>query len=260
MGLFSFIGSACRAVGRAVGRGMEWFGEKTGWEGLEKAGRDLQDRCAETAHFTGQTRSYDRDTASVEQTQNIAEILSGFSLGLKGQAETIERQTKQYVEGYFDAMIKLLENSLGPCAAVRNLNSQKRLVVQGIGGQIAGTVSRRASLADSECEGILRMSAGSEKERKMDAFGRKVIQEGLDSLSAALERSLDSVVNSVWEEMDTLAEDRRRELENVARQLNTVMNRRMKDTESTEETMLLPAKRLAALDLALDLVEEREAA
>ena len=94
----------------------------------------------------------------------------------------------------------------------------------------------------------------------MEAFGKKVIQEGLDRLSATLEQSMDSVVASVCEEMDTLAEDRKRELENVTRQLKTVMDKRMKDTASTEETMLLPAQKLAALNLAIDLVEEREIA
>ena len=258
--MFGFIGKAVRAVGRAIGRGVEIVGEKTGFKPLEDLGRGIQDICRETSVRTGQSASYDRDTASEAQTVNVADILSSFSLGLKGQATTIEQQSKQYVEDYFDGMIQGMESALGDCAATRNLKSQKRLIVQSIDGQLSNVLARRVALTDSECLAILSLQPGTEKERKMDAFGRKVIQEGLNNLASALETSLTSASESVTEELDAAATEQRQDLERLIEQLNAVTEKRMKDSGNAEEAMLSLANKLTACDLALKLMEEQEIA
>ena len=187
----------------------------------------------------------------------MKDVLSGFSLGLKGQATTIEQRSKQYVEDYFDGMIRGMKSALGDCAATRNLKSQKRLIVRSIDGQLSNVLARRVALTDSECLKILSLQPGSAKTRKMNAFGRKVIQEGLDNLASTLETSLTSASESVTEELDAVATEQRQDLERLIAQLNAVTEKREKDSGNVEEAMLSLANKLTACDLALDLMKEQ---
>lgn len=237
---------------RKVGKVMKGVGAVVGSDTLYNKGNDWR--------YAGRTSSYDRYTASEVQTVNVADVLSGFSLGLKGQVATIERQSKQYVEDYFDGMIQGMESALGDCAATRNLKSQKRLIVQSIDGQLSNVLARRVALTDSECLAILSLQPGFEKERKMDDFGRKVIQEGLDNLASALETSLTSASESITEELDAAAEEQRNGLERLIAQLNAITEKRTKDSGIAEEAMLSLANKMTACDLALELMEEQETA
>ena len=58
MGLLS---SFCRAVGRAVGRGVETVGKIIHSEKTQEVGRKIQDACRETAVSTGRQREYDQE-------------------------------------------------------------------------------------------------------------------------------------------------------------------------------------------------------
>ena len=240
---------------RRVGKVMKGVGAVVGSDTLYNKGNDWRN--------AGRTSSYDRYTASEAQTVNVADALSGFSIGLKGQATVIEQQSKQCVEDYFDDMIGVvqeMESALGNCAATRNLKSQKRLIVQSIDGQLSNVLARRVALTDSECLAILSLQPGFEKERKMNDFGRKVIQEGLDNLASALEKSLTSASESVVEELDAAATEQRQDLERLIEQLNAVTEKRTKDSGNVEEAMLPLANKLTACDLALELMGEQEIA
>ena len=78
-----WFGERLRSVGRTIGRGVERFGQVTGIKSIENAGRKIQDICQETSRRTGSSREYDQDTATVDETAHIAEILSSFSSGLR---------------------------------------------------------------------------------------------------------------------------------------------------------------------------------
>lgn len=254
-----FFGGLIRGFGRALGRGVEWLGEKTGISFLESAGQAIQDACRTTSQRTGQTRGYDQNTATEGETAKIADILSGFSSGLKGQAKMIEQQSKQEVESYFNQLTASMKTALGDVAAVRNIQSQKQLIVQGIDGKLTNVLAQRVSLADQECLNILKMRAGAEKEQKMEMFGRKVINEGLASLCNSLESAFSSVCRSIEEEINALAEQEKKDLQSLADQLREISNKRMKNASSKEETMLLPAQTLAASELILELVNGKGA-
>ena len=49
------------------------------------------------------------------------------------------------------------------------------------------------------------MPAGTEKEKAMNDFGHKVIQEGLDALEKSVSKSLDTVSDMIAEELDGMA-------------------------------------------------------
>lgn len=258
MGLFSWVGDCVRAAGRAAGRGIEKVGEKLHSEKLQKIGRDIQDICRETSRKTGKTNEYDQETASERETKLMADILAGFSKGLEEQAVTLETGAKEQIESYFDGIIVAIEGVSGRCATTTNLRISKRTILGTIPGSLSTHLATRVALSDKECCQILKMQKGAEKERKMGAFGRKVIREGLSNLCKRIDAALDQVSSTISEECDSLAAQQRKELENFKAQVEETMASLSRDETSTEETILEPAKKLATGELVLD-VWNREA-
>ena len=253
MGLLS---SFCRAVGRAVGRGVETVGKILHSEKTQEVGRNIQNACRKTASDTGRQHEYDQDTATERETQQIADILSSFSLGLNSQAGSIEVMAQQTVEQYFDNLTAAIQGVMGNNAMVRTLKSQKNIISSNIPGKLRDVLAKRVALTDSECSRILKMPAGTEKEKAMNDFGHKVIREGLDALEKSVSKSLDTVSDMVAEELDGMAKQQKLDLENFAAQLQDVLKHQGDSTSDRENGMLAPAERLSASEMVLDLLEE----
>ena len=104
-----------RAIGRAIGRGVETVGKIIHSEKTQEVGRKIQDACRETAVSTGRQREYDQDTATERETRQIADILSSFSLGLNSQAGSIEVMAQQTVKQYFDNLTAAIQGGEAGC-------------------------------------------------------------------------------------------------------------------------------------------------
>lgn len=249
MGLFKKLGSA-------FGGFVEKIGKLTGNTTIEKAGQKIKDACSETSRRTGETREYDRDTASERETERVADILSGFSLGLQKQANSLENEATSRVEQYFDIIITALQEVIGDTAAVRSLKFQKTVITRNIHGKLGEVLSRRVSLTDNECLKILNIPKGQEKERAMNRFGQKVIGEGLNSLADSVSQSLDAVNQAVTDELNDLSAQQKHALEAMSAKLQQMMNKNSGDTNARESGMLEPANTLSASELVVDLLKE----
>ena len=252
MGFFSSIG---RAIGRAAGRVVEGVGKLVHNEKIQEVGRDIQNACRKTASDTGRQHEYNQDTATERETQQIADILSSFSLGLNSQAGSIEVMAQQTVEQYFDNLTAAIQGVMGNNAMVRSLKLQKKIISSNIPGKLRDVLAKRVALTDSECSKILKMPAGREKEKAMDDFGHKVIGEGLAALEKSVSKSLDTVSDMVTQELDETAKQQKLEFENFAAQLQDVLKHQDDSTSDRESGMLAPAERMSASEMVLDLLE-----
>ena len=114
---------ALKDLVRGLGKCIEWFGDKTRIYPIEKLGKWIQDACHETSKQVSQTRSYDQNTATVDETEQIAEMLSKFSRSLHTQASDLENAARQRIDGFFDSIIGVLDGLIeGPI--IRNLKAQ----------------------------------------------------------------------------------------------------------------------------------------
>lgn len=250
-----FFGSIFRAAGRGLGKVVSWVGEKTGIDAIREAGDNIQYACRETSHRTGSSREYDRDYASVDQTANMADILAGFSTGLYGQGQMIEQVAKKDIEAYFDQLYIALDSVLGK-GALKTLNLQKQLVLGSIDGSFNDVLTRRVSLADSECLNILKMPQGFAKEKEMNAFGVKIINEGIENLCANIQKSVEAIRTDMAAELSDMVETQRRSLKEYEDKAKEVFEKRQSDIESSEAEIFFPAKKLAAAELLLDMMHE----
>lgn len=253
-----WFGDAFRAAGRWVGRKVEEIGEKTGIEPIRTAGQKIQDACRETSRSTGSTKEYDLDTATVDETAHIAEILSGFSYGLQGQGRTIEQSTKKYIGDYFDQLYSSMNAVLGANATVKNLMLQKQLIINTIDGSFNNVLSTRVSLTDSECLSILKLPKGSAKEKQMNAFGEKVINEGIEKLCANVQKSVEAIRQETESELGGMVEQQQKLIEDFSRHINELADKRKKDITESESEILWPSQKLAAGELLLELLQNGE--
>lgn len=244
-----------KKIGRGLGKGLSWIGEKTHIGVLEDAGRAIQDACRETSRKTGASKEYNRDTATIDQTAYVAEILAGFSVGLKSDGARIEAMAKRDVEDFFDKLYKDLNPVFESKSTLRALILQKTMVLDSIDGCFNEIMSRRVSLSDPECLEILKLPKGPEKEKKMEAFGNKVINEGLDRLCESVKKATESIRNETNEELNDTVQAQQKALKNIARQIEDVIRKRQQDANDKESSILFPSQKLAASELILNLMQ-----
>lgn len=249
MGLFKKLGSA-------IGKAASKIGERIGWTGLEIWGDNLQEKCRETSKAVSKTQRYDENSAGADQVSHLAEILSTFSSGLKAQGDLIEKAAKSEVENYFEKLFIVMDTTLDDKRVLKNLRSKKNMALSGIDNTFVSILARRVSLSDQECLSILKTPQGKKKEQAMDQFGRKVIQEGLENLCQNLDGIFREITSDLGEELNGLLDEQRKELEQYIHQLEQIELRRKDDAENTEQAMLIPAKALAAAELAIDTLNE----
>lgn len=244
-----------RALGRKIGRAVEWVGEKTGIWAIESTGMKIQNACQETSRRTGASKEFDQATATLDQTAHMAEILSGFSTGLRAHGALIEQTARKYIEEYFDNLNSCIAEIFGRGKLLRNLTLQKQLVLSSIDGSFNEVMTRRVSLSDTECLSILKLPKGLDKEKKMEAFENKVINEGLDQLCKKVKNSVESIRNETGDELNDIVHEKQNFLEDIAHQIEEVTKKRQSDADDKESSILLPSQKLAASELLLNLVQ-----
>lgn len=256
MGFFSFVGNCFKAVGRGFGKVVEKVGEVTGVWAIESAGMDIQNACQKTSKKTGEMDEFDQNYATVEETVNVAKVLSDFSGSMHDRAKTVEQSAKGCVENYFAQLYDALDKTLEDKQALQNLNVQKQVVLKIIDGSFNDVLSSRVSLSDTECQEILKMRKGIVKEQKMRSFGSRVIEEGLDRLCERVKQSVTEICSGLDEELSAMVAQHQKDLDDFSNKLDELANKRQNNIDSSEDDMLIPAKKLVASELVLGLIQE----
>lgn len=251
--MMSFLGS----VGRVIGRGVENVGRILHSETLQNVGRGIQDACSETARKTGNTREYDSETASFEETQSMATILANFHDTLKPQTSNLEKECREAIDNYFSDLIISLSKALDNDRVIKKLSNRKRTVTRSIGNTFGNVLSKRVSLSDSECKKILEMPRGQGKESAMSSFGKKVIIEGRSLLCKNIAESIAELNEEISEEIDGVLERQTIGVKDVVRQLEELLIHRTSNVQDTETALLTCAKKLSAVELSLNVLEAK---
>jgi hypothetical protein len=105
--------------------------------------------------------------------------------------DTIENQSLEKNNEYFNYLIKEVKKINETTDAninIQRVEKYQRDIESKIKGNLRNYLSKRVSLDDKECLKILKMEAGKNKEKRMNQFGKKVIQEALEKLSNEIDR------------------------------------------------------------------------
>lgn len=246
MGFFSFIGGL---VGRAVEAVGDKIGDLTGWYGIGDAGRAIQDACSESISSES---SYDSSTASVSTAERLSEVLADFSEKQLNHSEELEKRCIKIVEEYCDALIQFLEESsniVKDASGLRRIRNSRTRIKKTISGGIKEPLAKRMSLDDAECLEILKMDAGNAKKNKMEKFCSKVIQEALSNLSSKVREALDDQTEGVETYFMDYAEAKEREVENIRKQYDAMLQEGTLEEENIEKGCLNPLLTRKAAEL-----------
>lgn len=206
------IGSFLRGVGRAIGKGVEFVGDLTGIDGLSRAGRSIQEFCAERV---AEEKSYDKNEDSIHMTDRLNEILVAFSDGYYRDADRIEKNCIKLLEKYYDELINIIEDGSHQAfntANLKALKAGKKRIPKMVMGSIKNPLAKRMSLDDSECLSILKMDSGAEKKRAMTRFTNKVINEALSNLSQNVKAVLNEQCDDIQEYLTDVLEEQEKSI------------------------------------------------
>lgn len=206
MGIFGSIG---RAIGRGIGTFVEVVGEVIGSETVENWGRNIKSACEDISRNAGETDSYNKEQARLEETKKINMILTEFSLKLEKKADEIENIAIDQSNVYFKQLIKELNSSKFDTGI--NISRIKRTMARvdkKIKGNLKVYISKRVSIDDSECLEILKLQAGHKKEDEMKKFSEKILRQGLNNLvkdiKEVIKEQSDIVTEIIEERLDDI--------------------------------------------------------
>lgn len=248
MGLF-------KAIGRAIGKGVEKVGDFFGSEKISNAGRKIQDACAEKI---ASEKSYDKREANLYTTDRLNEILVSFSEGYFQQATSIENTCIRIVEEYYDKLISMIENAPGVTynkANLKALKNSKNRISKSIIGGIKDPLAKRMSIDDSECLSILKMDSGSEKKQAMTKFTQKVIREALNNLSKNVGESLNDQTDDIQDYLNNISEEQEKEMRTLKGYFDKMIGDSELEQSDKEKSCVLPVVTLEASELVCEILK-----
>lgn len=163
----------------------------------------------------GSTSSYDSKAADLEATVKIQDALTMFREDTRAKSERFEndiiKESRVSLDEFIDELRKYNKIKYGNSRLNINISSierEQRKVEDAIHGFIVKRIAKRISLDDSECLEILKLDAGSEKTKKLDAFYQKVLKEAVLELTgflrASMEKQTDIVEDYIQRRIDNI--------------------------------------------------------
>lgn len=250
-----FWGSAFRAVGRSIGRGIQRVGDFFGSNTLSNVGRAIQENCSDRV---ASEKSYNKRTASVHTTDRLNEILVSFSEGYFQQATVIEKDCIRLVEEYYDQLISVIENVPNEARCTANLKALKKgknKISKTISGAIKNPLAKRMSLDDSECLKILKMDSGIEKKEAMTKFTQKVIGEAIDNLVKSVRETLNDQTIDIQEYVSDLFEEQEKTTQVLKEQFDNMVSNGMLETSDREKSCIMPLYIVNTSEYVLDILK-----
>ena len=209
----------------------------------------------------GNTESYNPDTSSLEATIKIQQALSEFKSDTQSRSAKLEnevvKESRESLDAFIEDLRKYNKIKYGSRRLNINISSierENRKTEDKIHGFIVKRVSKRISLEDDECLGILKMDPGKEKEKALDGFYKKVLKEAVselsDDLSSNIETQSDNVCNHHQQRIDSIVdvcESKMNEFENIR-------NIKESDEDKIEQEQIRLTNVIAMCDIALDII------
>lgn len=255
MSFFDFFGGIVKGIGRLGGKAVEGFGNLIGNEDIASFGRSIQEICSEKISAE---RSYERQTANVQSTERLSEILVSFSEGYLQQADTIEKASIGAVEDYYDALLELLSQSPNIAAnqaGLKRLKASRTQIKNKIKGSVKDPLAKRMSLDDEECLRILKMDPGPEKKTAMNIFSQKIINSALQNTANKVRKTLNEQLENVDDYLLGIQEEQEREYSVLKEQYDSLMANGIKELRDREENCLEPAITMTGIQLVEKVIQ-----
>lgn len=163
----------------------------------------------------GKTESYQADTADLQATIRVQSALTEFRTDTQSRSTKLEneivKESREYLDSFLEDMRRYNKIRYGNKRLNINLSKierDNRKTEDEIHGFIVKRIIKRISLDDTECQKILEMEPGKEKEKSLDQFYKKVLKEAVlelsDKLRANMEKQTDTICDRIQQRIDNI--------------------------------------------------------
>ncbi|WP_104706571.1 hypothetical protein [Helicobacter bizzozeronii] len=204
-----FWGSVLGAVKSAC----SWVAEKVG--SIFSSGRETASAVGQTPAFNASSYDDDDDEEySGRSSAEVAQELNQILATLKEKAREMAQEPKQALTNQCDGMFNFLVEEIYKMGRKRdlhsllqNINKRRSSLSKDING-FHERLYTKISLDDPKCQEIFALSAGKEKEERMDKLIKQVLQDSLRGFQAEVREKLQGSIASVKERLeDELAKE-----------------------------------------------------
>ena len=231
-------------------------------DGIKRGLKNIFGGGSRGSSNAGRTESYDSTVADLEATVKVQNALTMFREDTRTRSEDFEndviRESREALDEFICELKKYNKIRYGNNRLNLNIGSierENRKTEDKIHGFIVKRVSKRISLDDTECLEILKLNAGADKEKKMDAFYQKVLKEAVgeltDILKEAMEKQTETVEDSIQTRIDSIVST----VEIKAIEFKEIQNAKDKDEAAMEKEQVRLSHLISLCDYGLSFID-----
>ena len=190
------------------------------------------------------------ETSSARQVEDISNLLYQYHKQYRPAGEKVEDACKKYVRDCFDELIKKLrkDEKLADSFGLEQIQHKKNRLCGDIDGAITDAIRKNLSLDNSQCVAILKLPAGSDKQRKMENFAQKVIDDAKDDLAHTVSRTMNQVTDDISNFLQDYIDNQERAAERETRNFEQWKRDMENQTFDREKAQLPALQKLYALE------------
>lgn len=198
-----------------------------------------------------------REEARAREIEEMNRLMRQYRQSFKTTAASIERKSQQYIDIFFDALMQTLcrndqfSNSYG----IKRLERQHEVTRAHINGMIVNRIEMKISLDVEECAEIMRMPKDpEEKERRLNEYGLKIINEAKEELAQFVAETLRRQADDITDSVQNYLADAERKTFEAQRRYADWEHEKGNDTFDMEKAQLPARVKLYALDRVEEIV------
>lgn len=238
-----------------IGYAAEGIGKLIGSEKIQDWGRNFRGASEAVSSSVSKYDSYDRETATVSETEDLSAALSKFSTEYRDQASDIEDNMLDIVEEYFD---KITDDLSAKGFETGFIKAEIKLVKKTIRHSITNSLSVRLTLSDPDCRRILELKKGSHKKKKMEAFCAEIVNDAIYELVSNLKYSFKAIEYKIKDAVDSKLEENEKELAIEKDRLVNLIAQHDSQTFDVEKNEVQPYKNICTCLCIFDILKLAE--
>ena len=181
-------------------------------------------------------------SSSAKQVDDIASVLKEYAQQYKKNAKETEEACKKNVSIYFNPLIEELrkDEKIAGSFGIDRINLRKDKLCSEIDGMVTDAIQLSFSLDNKECRAILHMSAGSDRNKKMEEFAKKTIRNARAKVADKVRQVMNEMTAEISDFLQKNVDDRERKVTSEERQFKE-WQRNMENKTFDSERAQLPA-------------------